>query len=55
MMRDTPSHSATCTILILLTPAAQPEAPDASVYWSDPPDRVLARLRDLYGPEWWRW
>jgi hypothetical protein len=35
-----------------LDPRRLPERP---VHWHDFPEDVLRRLRELHGPEWWRW
>jgi hypothetical protein len=51
-MRETRSNSSSCTILAFPIQAEQPKA-ESPIRWSDDPDRVLARLRAIYGPQWW--
>jgi hypothetical protein len=49
------STSATASCAILTFPLSVPESAEIEnpVYWSDPPERVLQRLRELRGPKWW--
>jgi hypothetical protein len=52
-MQEAGSNDSGCTILVYPIQAEHPKAP-TPICWSDDPDRVLARLRLLRGPEWWR-
>jgi hypothetical protein len=53
-MSEPPSASASCTILMYPTASPPHAGTDDQVYWSDPPDRVLSRLRSIKGRrEWW--
>ena len=54
------SATASCTIIVFPTmvrrgPQIQTERdkPRGVVYWSDHPELVLKRLRELHGPKWW--
>jgi len=48
------SATASCQMIDFPLPVTQTVGSKDPVYWSDHPDRVLARLRSLYGLQWWR-
>ena len=51
-MRKVPNNP-TCMILTFPFRAEQPK-PEAPVLWGQEPARVLQKLRQLRGEEWWR-
>ena len=53
-MREFPCCSSSCNILNCPIYAERPES-EAPVFWSDNPELVLKRLRQITGRrEWWR-